>query len=128
MLTESRGHKGPVVWIQFSPDGASVVTASQDATAHVWSFAPDEKTPGALLSGAELRGHTGWVRTAVYSPDSKSIVTASADGTARVWDLGDTAERIQKMSVPDLIDLARKRVTRELTPEERSKFASDQPG
>ena len=68
----------------YSPDGASIVTASGDDTAKVWEAA----------SGAELltlSGHEDWVISAAYSPDGASIVTASADGTAKVWEAASGA-------------------------------------
>src|SRR5947209_10161158 len=36
MLREFRGHGGAVFSAAFSPDGARIVTASQDGTARVW--------------------------------------------------------------------------------------------
>jgi TPR repeat protein len=64
----------------FSPDGARIVTASQDNnTARLW----DAKT-GALL--AVLQGHTNSVNSAAFSPDGARVVTASRDKTARLWD------------------------------------------
>lgn len=74
-----RGHTGPVYTASFSPDGSTVVTASNDKTARVW----DART-GQLE--AELRGHTGPVYKAFFSPDGKWIVTASEDMTARIWE------------------------------------------
>ena len=63
----------------FSPDGARVVTASDDKTARVWDAAT-----GAPI-GKPLQ-HEGAVRSAAFSPDGARVVTASADKTARVWD------------------------------------------
>jgi hypothetical protein len=51
-----------------------------------------------------FRGHEGGV--------SSNIVTASADGTARIY----------LAHIEDLMELARSRVTRELTPEERRRY------
>ena len=78
-------HNGPVSSAAYSPDGASIVTASDDDTAKVWEAA----------SGAELltlSGHEGGVDSAAYSPDGASIVTASDDGTAKVWEAASGAE------------------------------------
>ena len=73
------GHKGPVKSAAFSPDGARVVTASQDKTARVWDTATGKEI-------AALRGHEGSISSAAFSPDGARVVTASWDKTARVWD------------------------------------------
>ena len=73
------GHTDYVNSAVYSPDGRSIVTASDDNTARIW-----DAVTGKLLHS--LEGHTSWVRSAVYSPDGRSIVTASLDNTARIWD------------------------------------------
>jgi WD40 repeat protein len=60
-----------------SADGATIVTASGDGTARVWSSTGECR--------ATLAGHTGWIRGCAVSADGATIVTASVDGTARVW-------------------------------------------
>jgi WD40 repeat protein/type II secretory pathway predicted ATPase ExeA len=72
-------HGGGVQDASFSPDGAKVVTASEDRTAQVWDATTGQKV------GQPMR-HAGWVHTAEFSPDGAKVVTASWDGTARVWD------------------------------------------
>ena len=69
----------------FSPDGARIVTASDDRTARLW----DAGTGEAL---AVLRGHEGEVDSACFSPDGARILTASSDRTARLWDAGTGEE------------------------------------
>ena len=71
-------HEGRVRSAAFSPDGARIVTASDDTTARVWDAASGHEI-------ASLKGHEGLVRSAAFSPDGARIVTASADTTARVW-------------------------------------------
>ncbi|MCT7969165.1 hypothetical protein NG799_22885 [Laspinema sp. D1] len=70
-------HQHSVTSASFSPDGESILTAS-DKTARVW----DRR--GQMI--AELKGHQQWVTSASFSPDGESILTASDDNTARVWD------------------------------------------
>jgi WD40 repeat protein len=73
------GHTGSVFSAAFSPDGAQVVTASQDNTARLWGA----KTGASL---AVLQGHTGSVTSAAFGHDGAWVVTASQDNTARLWD------------------------------------------
>jgi WD40 repeat protein len=74
------GHTGRVRSAAFSPDGALVVTSSEDGTARIW-----DSRRGATLH--VLRGHVGAVNDASFSPDGKFVVTAGHDGTARIWDV-----------------------------------------
>jgi WD40 repeat protein len=74
-----RGHTDAVSSASFSPDGARIVTGSNDGTAKVW----DAQSGAEVLT---LKGHTNWVASASFSPDGARIVTASWDKTAKVWD------------------------------------------
>jgi TPR repeat protein len=63
----------------FSPDGARVLTVSNDKTARIWDAA----------SGRQIQlftGHSGYVSLSSFSPDGRHVVTGSGDKTARVWD------------------------------------------
>jgi WD40 repeat protein len=62
-----------------SPNNRWVVTAGEDATAHLWEM----KTG---LEKAVLRGHDGPIYTAMFSQDSRQLFTASRDHTLRLWD------------------------------------------
>ena len=64
--------------VAFAPDGKSLVTASLDGRAQVWS------TKGQLL--ANLVGHKDRVYYAEFSPDGRWLLTASRDGAIRVWE------------------------------------------
>ena len=78
LLATLQGHNDAIVRAVYSPDGRSIVTASNDTTARVWNAAS-----GQLL--ANLQGHNNAVLSAVFSPDGQRIVTASRDHTALVW-------------------------------------------
>ena len=86
-----------VVSAAFSPDGARVVTASDDGTARIWDAASGKEL-------APLGGHTSEVASAAFSPDGARVVTASQDGTARIY----ACELCG--SLDDLIALARTRI------------------
>ncbi len=73
------GHEAKVNSAAYSPDGARIVTASNDKTARIW-----DAHAGVEL--AVLSGHDDHVAFAAYSPDGSRVVTASDDKTARIWD------------------------------------------
>ena len=90
-----------------SPDGNFLVTALEEHTAEVF-----ETRTGARV--AELTGHTGPVRSPSFSPDGQRIVTAGLDGEVNLYafKLGGTTTQ--------LLTLARDRVPRQLTAQERA--------
>jgi WD40 repeat protein len=94
---------------RFSPDGRLVVTASQDNTGRVWSLDDGR----GLMS---LDGHQDMLYDARFSPDGTRILTVSGGGTARVYDVS----LAKPMS--ELLKIAQKRFTRELTPAEAARY------
>ncbi len=79
------GHEGPVSAAGFSPDGAHIVSGSEDGTVRVWDLARREER-------LVLRGHQGPVHAAAFSPDGARIVSGSEDGTVRLWNAATGAE------------------------------------
>lgn len=73
------GHVGIIYAAEFAPDGKSIVTASADWTARLWS----------LESGKAINigKHKAGVRRAVFSPSGLRVISASSDGIARIWDV-----------------------------------------
>jgi WD40 repeat protein len=117
-------HIAQVSAAEFSPDGRLVVTASWDMSARLW-----ETATGKLLR--DLRGHRGRVLAATFSPDGTRVATASRDGTARVWTValgaaGDTVACDACGMLAEVIELAKKHVTRTLTPQEQRQYLNAQ--
>ena len=80
-----------VVSAAFSPDGESVITASDDGTARTWSVASSESTT-ALGGRTDVRpgGRASrMVSSATFSPDGRSVVTVTNhdQGMARIWNV-----------------------------------------
>jgi WD40 repeat protein len=99
------GHTGTVLRLAFSRDGTRLTSVAMDGLAKVWDVA----------SGAEvatLYGNTTSVWGVAFHPDGAHLATTALDGTVRTYTL-----RTQ-----ELLDLARSRVTRQLTAEECHKF------
>ena len=96
-----KGHEDRVRSAAYSPDGARIVTASNDKTAKVW----DAQTGTELMA---LKGHDGPVRSAAYSPDGQRIVTGGRDGIVQIY----------TTDMEELLQIAESRVTRQLTAEE----------
>ncbi len=91
-----KGHTDYVGSASFSPDGTTLVTASNDktdrlrtpsdTTAKIW----DVQTGNCLHT---LVGHTAMVNLAGFTPDGTTIVTISHfdrttfDSTTKIWDV-----------------------------------------
>jgi WD40 repeat protein len=106
---ELRGHNGSVLGVAFSPDGTQVATASTDGTVRIW----DTRTPRARP--LVLRHPVG-VASLAFAPDGRHLVTGSDDSIARVWDCQECAP------IDEVVRLARSRVARTMTAEERAHY------
>ncbi len=113
-VRELRGHKSVVTSAAFSPDNQFVVTGSIDGTARVW-----EASTGRSVT--RIGGHTDEVWSAAFSPDGRYVITASYDKTARIY----PCEVCRPMN--EVLALARTRVTRSLTPDERERYLHESP-
>jgi WD40 repeat protein len=70
-------------------------------------------------------GHAAEVAGVALSGDSRQFVTGSLDGTATIWRIRDVEEASSSRGPAawgELVERVRKRVTRELSPEECMKY------
>ncbi len=88
-------HGGPVNWIDFSPDGSLVVTASSDSTLRLWE----------AETGRELKrfsGHEGFVSQVAFPAGGKALVSLSErDRSIRFWDIA-TGVSYKKLDFSEL--------------------------
>ncbi|KAJ3322341.1 hypothetical protein HDU76_013894 [Blyttiomyces sp. JEL0837] len=82
---------GPTSSVNFSPDGVSVLSGSDDATMKIWNVESGQE----LLT---LVGHSDRVRSAQYSEDGKLIASGSRDQTVRIWD-GETGAQLYNFGI-----------------------------
>ncbi|GAB3168959.1 hypothetical protein GCM10027059_32890 [Myceligenerans halotolerans] len=99
-----KGHEARVECIAWSPDGNWLVTGSDDETVRIWNAVTFEYSHVAGV-------HRGKVTSVSWSADSNTVMSSSADGTVRAWR--------REPDVEALTAMARTRVFRTLTPEER---------
>jgi WD40 repeat protein len=103
-LTE---RQAPALAIAYRPDGLVAATVGTDATIRFWDVA----------SGAALGSAPGGAEQIAFDEEG-SLLVAGADGAFRV-----TCE--QCAAFDELLTLARERVTRALTPEERATYLGE---
>jgi WD40 repeat protein/class 3 adenylate cyclase len=107
-LVAALPHPAPVSGVAFSPDGRFLVTGSGDA-ATIWDLASQRPL-------VELLGHSGAVVAVDFSPDGSAIVSGGVDESIRIWRCEVCAP------IDQLLELARERALRDLTPAERARF------
>jgi WD40 repeat protein len=111
-LAVLHGHNDEVWGLAWSPDGRRLVTASGDWTVRIWDT---ESGAEIIVVGARLKG----VASVSWSPAGRQIDSASFDGTSRLWDA--------TISIEELVANAHRRVSRELTAEERRNLMLPRP-
>ena len=82
LLQAFKGHEGPVYGASFFPDGAQMLSVSDDHYIRVW----DVETGKAINKMPPHLGHLSSVRCCAVSPDNSVFCTGGDDDFVRVWD------------------------------------------
>jgi len=99
------GHKGTVLDVDFSPyNDYLVASASEDATAKVWSI-PEGGLQGSTADAIQtLSGHQRKVGSVDFNPAAENVLaTSSTDLTVRLWDISNGQERVSLEGHTDAI-------------------------
>ena len=81
-----KGHSDTVSWVDFSPDGRLLASASMDHTLRVWNLADG--------TSRVFTGHGDVLFQVAFTPRGDALVSTSNDATTRVWDLATGTSRV----------------------------------
>ena len=84
-------HRHIVKTVDYSPDGARLLSAGMEKKLRVFDLAAVDAEPLLMV-------HPATVRQALWTPDGDSILTGSDDGNLRVWDVRSQTE-VQTIAV-----------------------------
>ncbi|MUG91363.1 hypothetical protein F7734_02205 [Scytonema sp. UIC 10036] len=84
-LTSLKGHKAAVLSVNFSPDGQTIASASNDRSVKLW------RRDGTLLT--TLMGHNSGILDVAFSPNGQLLATASTDRQVKLWQLSRSGDR-----------------------------------
>ncbi|MEV4091369.1 WD40 repeat domain-containing protein [Streptosporangium saharense] len=106
------GHTGAVNVVEFSPDGATLVTADENGTVQLWDVAVRKPI------GAPLADRAGAVAAVAFAPDGTTLTGAGSEGTIRRWRTEIPADPVVTLCAV---------VGRSLTREEWRQYVPGQP-
>jgi cytochrome c len=86
------GHRGAIVSIAVSPDGARLASASWDHTVRIWSLGDGRQQV--------LEGHAQNVNGVAFSPDGRSLVSVGYDRELRIWPLMGGTSNVITLASP----------------------------
>jgi WD40 repeat protein len=82
------GHRIAPAWIEFAPDGNSLVTSGDDGTVRFWDGTTGRQVRMASQHPEEQpnRQYNVWIRALALSDDGRFFATSSLDDSVRLWD------------------------------------------
>ncbi|XP_037087040.1 apoptotic protease-activating factor 1-like isoform X3 [Pollicipes pollicipes] len=83
-LLTLRGHRAAVLCVDWSPDGAHLLSGDVEGTFKLWDVL------GGPLFEKE-KAHNGHITCCTFSPDSTYFATGAADGRVRLWSTRDAS-------------------------------------
>lgn len=87
-------HPEAILQVEFSPDGAAILTRSSDSLARVWS------TNGTLLRSeiGRVNGALPTVLASHFSPDGQWVIAGLGDKRARLWKARENGDPVAVFS------------------------------
>jgi cytochrome c len=85
-------HRGPIVSIAVSPDGARLASASWDHTVRIRSLGDGRQQV--------LEGHAQNVNGVAFTPDGRSLVSVGYDRELRIWPLAGGTSNVITLASP----------------------------
>jgi WD40 repeat protein len=82
------------VAVAFSPDGRTLVSASDQPTIEVWDPASGERT-------GVLAGHSATAGAIGFGADGNTLYSSGTDGTVIAWDLAGDRRLVRQIAPPD---------------------------
>ena len=99
------GHEGNVTGVAFNPEGTILATSGLDGTVRLWDVESWDEIALLTDQNAALQGVD-------FSPDGRYVVTAGSDGIVRIL----------IVSVEELMEVARSRLSRGFTKAECRRY------